>query len=704
MLYVDPETSLLRFDISSSDVQDHRRPVFHPGMESSRLPVGHFLLRSTGPIIDAKLSLSLSLYDATCSGSLQTSKGVVHLFTYVHATENVFVVETRRSDGEVLTWDFVTEEAISLRQSYGLRTGAATRIDPGYMPNPKGVLSQDCDECIWVQPLTSGGGTVTAWNQSKGSLIASIAHGRAELPTTKALETVRRASATNKLASRTQHETWWHEYYPASFVSIPDSRLESFYWIQIYKLACATRRDGALVDNNGPWLQDTAWPYATWNLNVQLTYWPAISSNHADLVDSLMNAIHVNSAELIQNCEESYQHDSATLLRATGSDLHSPANAPVGKVPDSQSTLPKWASSVVPPEIGNLPWALHNCWLAFKHTMDLDMLRVKLFPILRRATNYYLHFLYSDANGCLHLPSTYSPEYGSSPDLNYDLALLRWSCNALIEAVDRLDLHDELVPKWKHVLENLVEYPADDRMGWLIGKDLALTSSHRHYSHMLQAYPLYLVNRGQGLQSVEVIEKTLAHWQSMPEKLQGYSFSGASSISSALGKGNDALRYLKELFDVFLTPNTMYQEDGPVIETPLSGAQSILDMLLQGWGGAVRPFPAMPKEWRQAVFADLSAEGGFLVSGQWTEHGTKWVTIFSRAGQPLLVETDIVEPELLIEGKPVAAGKASGGFLDVDLRKGETALIRRRGDNCQPLVTPIPVTNDSRPAWGMRSP
>ena len=57
--------------------------------------------------------------------------------------------------------------------------------------------------------------------------------------------------------------------------------------------------------------------------------------------------------------------------------------------------------------------------------MDDTLLRDPLFPLLRRAMNYYLKFLYAGDDGKLHLPLTFSPEYGSAPDCNYDLALIR---------------------------------------------------------------------------------------------------------------------------------------------------------------------------------------------------------------------------------------------------------------------------------------
>ncbi len=137
--------------------------------------------------------------------------------------------------------------------------------------------------------------------------------------------------------------------------------------------------------------------------------------------------------------------------------------------------------------------------------------------------------------------------------------------------------------------------------------------SHRHYSHLLAIYPLYLLNTEQ-TGAVDIIEKSLAFWQSKPKALQGYSCTGASSISSAIGKGNDALAYLNKLFGKFLSPTTMYKEAGPVIETPLSGAQCIHDMLLQSWGGKIRIFPAVPDAWQDVAYSGLRTEGAFKVS------------------------------------------------------------------------------------------
>ena len=53
------------------------------------------------------------------------------------------------------------------------------------------------------------------------------------------------------------HREWWHEYYPQSFLTLAHPQLESFYWIQMYKIASATRADRPVYDLLGPWDVDT---------------------------------------------------------------------------------------------------------------------------------------------------------------------------------------------------------------------------------------------------------------------------------------------------------------------------------------------------------------------------------------------------------------------------------------------------------------
>ena len=71
----------------------------------------------------------------------------------------------------------------------------------------------------------------------------------------------------------------------------------------------------------------------------------------------------------------------------------------------------------------------------------------------------------------------------------------------------------------------------------------------------------------------------------------------------------------------------MYKESGPVIETPLSAAQSIHDMLLQSWGGKIRIFPAIPATWKDIAYSGLRTEGAFKVSASRKQGKTQFIHI-----------------------------------------------------------------------------
>jgi hypothetical protein len=195
---------------------------------------------------------------------------------------------------------------------------------------------------------------------------------------------------------------------------------------------------------------------------------------------------------------------------------------------------------------------------------------------------------------------------------------------------------------------------------------------------MLMVYPLRLVTGAQPADRA-LIEKSLAHWIGFEGALQGYSFVGASAISSLLGKGDDAERFLDDLLKRFVKPNTMYLEAGPVIETPLSAAQAVHEMLLQGWGGTLRVFPALPAGWKDVTFDELRAEGAFLVSAVRRGGKTTLVKVQSLAGEPVTLRADLADPEVV--GPAGKAQKQPDGSWRLSLARGESVELRTRGSS-----------------------
>jgi hypothetical protein len=292
-------------------------------------------------------------------------------------------------------------------------------------------------------------------------------------------------------------------------------------------------------------------------------------------------------------------------------------------------------------EVGNLTWILHSVWRHYRYSIDEDLMRGVLYPLLRRSVNYYLHIMEEGDDGLLHLPPTVSPEYGSFlrltvRDCHYDLALLRWGCQTLLVLSERMQKEDALRERWQEVLERLVPLPADDT-GYMVGRDTPLAFGHRHFSHLLAIFPLHLIGCDRE-EDRELIARSLRHWMGSEGDLRGFSFTAAASIAAVLGHGNEALGYLQTLL-LMIKSNTMYREAGPVIETPLAGAESIHDMLLQSWGDTIRVFPAVPDAWSEASFHDLRAEGAFLISAVRVGGVTQWIRVKSLAGESCKIRT-----------------------------------------------------------------
>lgn len=688
MVYRERGTEAIRLETGNSAVHDHR--AFRGLYGRPRLLTGHFLLHPKGKIRHAQMRLDL--WNAQAVATIETTEGEVKLTAYVHANEQVMAVRMESAGGEAPTVEWVPAEAESPRLIYSrLPQGRWMQksVPKGLTPNPSPEVDADAEGGTSLQRLAAGGETAVCWQmQADGrtqTLWASIAH---TYPQAGAVKEARRAvdKAVRRGWNRMlqSHEAWWHEFYPKSFLSLSDGVKENFYWIQLYKLASATRADRPLIDNCGPWLMVTPWPAAWWNLNVQLTYWPLNASNHLELAASLENALYDNMDTLRSNLPHAYRKDAYGMGR-TSDDY---CASEIVKIPGKDKNA----------EIGLLTWACHNLWLIYRHKMDDRLLRRKLVPLLRGAVNYYMNFLERGEDGYLHLPPTYSPEYGSAPDCNFDLALLRWGFQTLVESCARLGIDDPLLPRWREVLAELTPYPQDEN-GLLIGRGVPYASSHRHYSHMLAAYPLHLLDVGREADR-DLIERSLAHWQSKPQYLQGYSYTGASSISALLGKGDEALRYLDGLFSSFLSCTTMYRESGPVIETPLSAAKAMQDMLLQSWGGKLRVFPAVPSAWPEVAFHRWLAEGAFEVSARRSAGHTAFVRIRSLKGEPCTVVTDVQSP-VFSGSRRFRVERLGNNAYRLDLKRGEEVIVSPSDGQRDFSITP--VDNHMRNYFGKKA-
>lgn len=586
----------------------------------SRVFAGNIVIAPKGG--GAKHTMRLDLWNATARGTVATKSGAIEWDAISERKHRVFVVRTRATGGE-------KEVAASIREEWGISPRfLLENKDPAQYPDflpPRPEKKRDGEIDLVIQKMRFKGAHAVAsqiirGREGESTLFVAIGASANNSPDRAADEAVADAVARVKAAvaegadtMTARHRKWWHEHLSQRFLDLPnDPEWRKFWWLQVYKFACASAEDTSLViDTQGPWIWKSGWAAVWWNLNVQLSYFPMFAANQLDVGKSLiqgLDRIHASGA-LRANAGQS---PGLTLGRSA-----------------TQDGLAGWGD-----EFGNLPWALHCYWRYWQHSGDESAAK-RLFPLLAGSAEFLISKLEEGPDGKLHMKPSRSPEYTEElhADANYALMSADWVFRTLLTMNQQLGFKDERAEKWQSTLDRMTPFPTDEN-GLRVNADEGFDKGHRHYSHLLAIYPYHTLNPEQGSEQRALMERSLKRWFHFKDGHAGYTYTGGCAMFATLGDGDQALATLDRLKPM-LTPNTMYREGGgQVVETPLSGTESITYLLLQSWGGVVRPFPAMPARWKNASFQNLTAEGAFVVSGEWKDGKPAKLTIHSKKGNP----------------------------------------------------------------------
>lgn len=689
MIYQE-STYQLRWEMGHSDVTDHRR-------DNNRLPIGGMVLETAGEIKQG--ASRLDLWNAESSGELVTTKGTIKFRTYIHAIEMVMVVDVECSEGEKeAQFKWYSSPAVDHRNVNRFKQD---------LPNPPSRIETNQEVSLCIQERIGGGEYATAWMEinkgdNKRRLYLSVSDSYPEMDAhQKVTHVIRKVVNEPDLSLRESHGAWWHSYYPQSFISVPDAQIESFYWAQMYKLACATRQDRHVIDLLGPWYRKTNWPRIWWNLNIQIAYSPVYPANRLELGESFTRFIDAKRDNFVKNAKDIWGFDNcATVSHTTDNE---------GLRGDGAAAPMNYINP------GDFTWALHLYWQQYRYSMDHELVtnqkKHAFYPMLKESINLYLHLLKTGNDGKLHLPKLHSPEYHAKDreghaDNNYNLSLLRWGCKTLIYLDDRYEFKDSMRSEWERVLRDLVPYPQDEN-GFSIGATTKFEHSHRHWSHLLMVWPLHLLSTEQ-TENRELVEKTLQHWLTVEDgkQIYGWSSAAAASLYASMGDGEKAITKLRAHHNnkKFVMPNSMYIEGSPVIECSLVAARSLEDMLIQSWGDCIRIFPAVPAEWKELAFNNLRTEGAFLVSASRKAGQTQWVRVKSLAGEPCKIRPSMQgKISIDMNGQTVQKSVNKNEIIEIELKKGEEAIIYAGNEVPDLTISPVHINEGEYNFWGVKA-
>jgi phosphohistidine phosphatase SixA len=173
-----------------------------------------------------------------------------------------------------------------------------------------------------------------------------------------------------------------------------------------------------------------------------MLFWAAVSSNHLELLLPFHNTYGRLLLEYMK---------------------HSPSGA---VVPDHG--FPDYAGAHVGlgynSHTGSNGWLAQNLWWDFLYTGDKELLANITYPMLAAFADFSAWFLRKGDDGKYHCENSESPEQAyTDKDCVFDRANIERCLKSAITAASILNVDAARAKEWQEVLDNLFDYPEDDK-------------------------------------------------------------------------------------------------------------------------------------------------------------------------------------------------------------------------------------------------
>ena len=229
----------------------------------------------------------------------------------------------------------------------------------------------------------------------------------------------------------------------------PDYYLEELYYQFGRYLLIASSRPGNMPANlqgiwhnnvDGPWRVD----YHN-NINIQMNYWPACSTNLNECVLPLIDFIRT----LVKPGEKTAQ----AYFGARGWTASISGNI-FGFTTPLESQDMSWNFN---PMAG--PWLATHIWEYYDYTRDLKFLKETGYELIKSSADFAVDYLWHKPDGTYTAAPSTSPEHGPiDQGATFVHAVVREILMDAIEASKVLGVDKKERKQWEHVLANLVPY------------------------------------------------------------------------------------------------------------------------------------------------------------------------------------------------------------------------------------------------------
>ncbi|MEO0509918.1 MAG: glycoside hydrolase family 95 protein [Verrucomicrobiota bacterium] len=416
-----------------------------------------------------------------------------------------------------------------------------------------------------------------------------------------------------------------------------DPDLEELLYQHARDLMISCSRPGTLPANlQGMWNQENGPPWRCdyhSDVNLQMNYWFVDQANLSECYKPLAEWFYAGREVRREHTLEHFGKRGIAMLAENGIF--------------GGSTW-KWS-------IGDASWLTNNLYSHYRYTLDKDILRDRVYPLLKDCFMFWEDHLIeipapSGKGTVLVGPNGYSPEHGPHQDgVSFDQQLCWDLLTNFAEASEVLGVDASERTKALAMREQLLG-PQIGSWGqlqeWMVDRDDP-EDDHRHLSHMIAVHP--------GRQISPLTSPEFAEAAKVSMHARGYGGTGWSrawkiSIWARLYEAEKSYKMIRNLMSSRTLYSNLFAAHPPFqIDGNFGYAGGVNEMLLQSHMDYIDIIPALPAAWPEGEVAGMRARGDAEVDLKWS--GGTLVSVTVKAGDqyqalPLVYKGKRVMPNL----------------------------------------------------------